>query len=166
MNAGKQFEKDFHESAEKVMATIRLKDPAASFGANEGLRFSPRNMCDFICYRKPDMFLFELKSFAGTSIPFKSMVSGKTDRRIQQMADMAHRWPGMRACVIFNCRQVSVTYLVAAADVINFMTTSDRRSIPMSWIETVGVKIQQEKKRVHWRYDLESFVSEFEPGKR
>jgi recombination protein U len=147
-NPGKKFEDDFKRSAEKVMAVIRLKDPGASFNINcngcpkSVTRFSPRNICDFIGYRHPCMYLFELKSHLGKSIPFKAIVKNKRDKRLQEMAILGKR-SGINSFIIFNWRDVgNVTVAVNAFMVDQYIRTADRKSIPYQWTIDYGIPIE------------------------
>ena len=60
MNEGKVFEKSFQESCKKEgICCIRLVD-SNKFGDHTQARFTPLNICDFICHDGQNLFLLEL----------------------------------------------------------------------------------------------------------
>ncbi len=66
-NLGKNFETKFREQWAKTVPNsfcFRLNDQMSGYiGAS-------KNPCDMICYQKPLLFLFELKSHKGNTFPF------------------------------------------------------------------------------------------------
>lgn len=64
---GKDFERHFKEDFEKIegVSAIRIYDTQ---GKNKGVT----NICDFICYKYPQIFLLECKSHAGNTFPIQS----------------------------------------------------------------------------------------------
>ena len=162
-NPGKKFEEDFKKSAEKHMLYIRLIDPAGSFniecqGCNEKkTRFSAQNICDAIAYAGTTMYLIELKSVAGKSIPIKNIVKNPRDTRLQRMADIEQQW-GVEAYVIVNFRSAdNATYAVSAYKLNRFIAATSRKSVPIGYFDAEGFKIPSQKKRTRYRYDLSLF---------
>ncbi len=154
MNSGKMFEQDFKQSSEKVMAIIRLYDQAASFGGGSKTRFSPRNICDFISYRYPFIYLLELKSHKGKSIPFVNIVTKDSDKRLGKMVELSQRL-GIRAYIIFNWRDVgNDTFAVPANLIEKYIKTAPRKSIPHEYTKDFGIKIGSKLKRVRYSYDV------------
>lgn len=151
MNAGKVFEMDFKASVPKDIFCYRLRDGTASFDGGD-TRFQGQNICDFICYIKPNLYFLELKSHAGKSIPYDCIVRNKGDKRLYDMVD-AERF-GINAYYIFNMRDISETWAVTSSKVKDYMDTADRKSIPIDFMRE-GILIQQKLKRTHYKYDLE-----------
>ena len=163
-NKGKQFEKDFQDSCKSQLTLIRLKDPSSSFNLKctgcpkQVTRFSPRNICDFIGYSYPNIFLLELKSSQGTSVPFKDIVKSKTDKRLRDMAYYSEK-KGIRSYIIFNWRRLGdVTYAVSAVKVKMYIKKAERASIPLNWTIGSGIKIPATKKITRYSYDLTSLI--------
>jgi recombination protein U len=166
MNAGKKFEEDFKKSAEKEMAIIRLYDPAASFGGGgENTRFSHRNICDFIGYSHPFMYLFELKSHLGKSVPFDKIITKESDKRLKKMVEHGKAL-GVKPFVVFNWRDVgNDTFAVHAFFVLSYIENAPRKSIPYGWTEEKGIKIKSKLKRVRYTYDINDFIINQRPIK-
>lgn len=162
-NPGKDFENDIKDSSEnRGIFCYRLRDPAASFNqADSNLRFSVRNMCDFMMFNSPTLFLIECKSHKGLSIPFTVLKTKEKDNRIKDMAEASFKHEGVEAYVLFNWRDNdNLTVAVRASFVNIFITTEGedfgkrRKSIPMQWTLDHGGIIDHRLKRVHYDYDL------------
>ena len=165
-NPGKDFEKDFQDSAIKVMDVTRLKDAPSSFNPacfkceHKKIRFTPKNLCDYICYSYPNIFYLELKSCLKKSIPFANICKTVKDTRLFEMALKEEENIGALSFVIFNWRDVdNKTYSVRAGDVNNFINYSDRKSIPYDWTVDNGIEIDSNLKRVHYSYDIEKWLN-------
>ena len=152
MNAGKIFEQSFKNSVPDDIFYYRLRDGTASWGEQENTRFQQTNICDCILYKKPNMFMLELKSHKGKSIPFGNIKSNQLEGLCS-----AQEY-GIKAGFIFNMRDVEETYYVSAIDVWNYMSATDRKSIPINYMREQGIQINQELKRVRYRYDIDKFV--------
>lgn len=68
INVGKNFEERFKEDFSRIpnSLVIRIPDQMSGYKASS-------NICDFICYVYPNIFLIECKSHAGASIPFANI---------------------------------------------------------------------------------------------
>ena len=171
INPGKQFEKDFQESALKVMSYIRLNDPASSFNTEckgckkKKTRFAPKHLCDAIGFKKPNEYLIELKSVKGKAVPFENIVKDKKDKRLFKMVE-ENRRHGAKSFVILNFRGAdNKTYAVKAKDIFSFINQPDiygwpkgRKSIPIEFAKNVGIEIRNYKKVVRYKYIIEDLL--------
>lgn len=66
-NRGKEFEKQFKQDWLKLPNSFALRLPDQMSGM-----YGSRNLCDFICYNYPRMYLIECKSCEGNTFPFSS----------------------------------------------------------------------------------------------
>jgi len=163
-NSGKVFEDNFRDSAEQVMTFIRLKDPAQSFNLEckgckkQKTRFSPKNICDFIGFKPPCMYLFELKSHLKSSIPIKAIVKNDEDKRLEKMAIMGRR-TGIGAFVVFNWRDHgNITVAVEANIVLKYIQFSGRKSIPWKFTVDEGIPIEHAEMTKNKKYFLGNFL--------
>lgn len=159
--AGKKFEEDFLNSFKDEILIIRLKDPGASFNLEctecdkNKTRFSPRNICDFIAFNGQNLLFFELKSHLGKSVPIKAIITSKRDKRLAQMAEHQERWESVFSYVIFNWRDIdNKTLMVPVYEVISFIETTDRKSIPFGFTLEKGQELYSKKKRVRYKYSF------------
>jgi penicillin-binding protein-related factor A (putative recombinase) len=173
-NPGKDFENDIAKSAEKRgIFCYRLRDQAsASFGqTDENIRFSVRNICDFIAYEYPEQYLLECKSLLKSAVPFKSLKGKESDNRIRDMGlkSIAHK--GVLAFVIFNWRDHdNLTVAVPALMVHEFIKyegrpyCKTRKSIPLQWTVENGIEITHRLKKVHYDYNLNDLIkTDYDP---
>jgi recombination protein U len=150
-NEGKRFEEDIKKSVPNWCWIYRFKDGTANFSGakNENVRFQAHNICDFMVMTIDKLFLLELKSHKGVSIPFNCI----RPKQIEEMSGIDHQ--NIRAFFIFNFRDLEKTYAVKAELVKNYIENSSRKSIPIQFCINQGIEIPGEKKKVRFRYNLE-----------
>ena len=155
MNQGKIFENSFKASIPDSNFYLRLKDSPATWGTvNEKARFTPSNACDCILHFEGVLFLAELKSHKGKSIPFSCF----RDNQLKELAKVSCRKDEV-AIAIFNFRDVAETYIVFMDNVIEFIETNNltgnRKSIPLEWCRQIGMPMNQTLKKVNYSYAVE-----------
>jgi recombination protein U len=169
-NPGKKFEEDFIGSVPDKVFHYRLNDGTASYqrveSANANIRFQQRNICDFILFDDVKLYLLELKSHKGKSVPFSCVVSPSEQRahiekgkkrRIDKLYDSRY-FPGIMAGVIFNFRDLEQTYFVDIIHVWPHINNANRKSFGIDWIRANGVLIGEQKKRTRSSYDVEDML--------
>lgn len=150
-NPGKCFENDFKVSVPDDAYYLRLND-AGGWSNAENTRFTPSNVCDCIIYDRFNMFMIEFKSHRGKSIPFSCI----REKQLQGLAKAREK--GVIAGFIINFRDLAETYFIYVEDVHFIMSKEERKSIPIDYVRTVGIKVGQEKKRTRCRYDVKSML--------
>jgi recombination protein U len=151
-NDGKKFEEDFRRSTPPEVFVHRVKD-AGSQGQH---LFGVRNICDFIYYRQPWLYLLEMKSHKGKSIPFGAL----TAEQIGGLCEEASRKVGIKAGFIFNFRDLGETYFVPAWRISEFVFGGGRKSFPVDWCRQVGKRVDQQLVRTRYRYDVDKLLRE------
>lgn len=151
MNAGKAFEVDFKASIPDNVYYLRLKDGGGWSNA-ENTRFTPANECDCILYDQYNMFMLEFKSHKGKSIPFNCI----SDKQLKSLVEAIQK--GVVAGFIFNFRDIEETYFVYADRINEYISGTERKSIPIDYIREVGTRVKQEKKRTRYRYAVEDML--------
>jgi recombination protein U len=154
---GKVFEEEIKASIPDGFYVERYKDDTAGF-------YGVTNPADYRLYREPYLFLWELKTHKGKSLPLAKI-------RLNQIKGMckADMYTGIFAGFIINFRDLAETYYVpvwrvvqdfytvGADGEIDGISPTGRKSIPVSWCKVNGTKIEQEKKRVRYTYNLKEF---------
>lgn len=158
MNEGKKFEQDIKNSVPEDVFYYRLKDGTASWGGEE-TRFQCQNACDCIMFHTPHMYMFELKSHKGKSLPFSCI----RDNQLLELVQAAHK--GVIAGFIVNLRDVDKTFYVGAVTVQELINTLDRKSIPLEFFDTQCIELYGQKKRTRWRYDILNLFYQIEVRK-
>lgn len=135
---GKGFERDFKSSCPKDVLILRLKD-------GKGLG---KNPCDFILYYYPHMYMLELKTVQGKSLPLANI-------KEHQLATMDKVWEidGIVGGFVINFRTLNETYFVDGRKMKSFVETTDRKSFPIEWVRQHGVLLPQHKARTRNRYE-------------
>lgn len=154
MNEGKKFEEDFKKSVPKSCFYYRFKDGTSSWDKGTNTRFQSKNICDCMvyAYEYGRLYLLELKSHKGKSIPINCI-------KINQIKGLLEaREYHIECYVVFNMRDVNETYAIDIRTLKAYIETTDRKSIPISFMKEVGELIPQEKKKVRWKYNLENFL--------
>jgi recombination protein U len=154
VNAGKIFEQSWKNSMPENVFYYRFRDGTASWGGeSENIRFQANNIADCLMYLKPTLWLVDLKSHKGKSIPFNCF----RDNQVKELSKaMMHE--GIKAGFIVNFRDVEETYFVKANDVEYYIAHSERKSIPLDWCRENGIRIGQRLLKVHYRYDVEGLL--------
>lgn len=153
-NEGKRFEEDFKKSVPEKYFIYRFKDGTANFKGtkNENVRFQAHNICDFQVVTENKVFLLELKSYNGVSIP----LSGIRKTQLEEMLK-ASKYKSIEPYFMFNFRPLQKVYAVKVEKVQEFIEKAERKSIPVKWCIENGVEIDGIKKKVRFKYNLESF---------
>lgn len=144
---GKKFEEDFNKSVPENWTFIRLKD-AGGWSNGSNTRFTIHNVCDFLLFTGRVLFLLEMKSHLGVSIPRSNF------RQLEDMKKYVNK-KNCQQYFILNFRDYSETYLMNLTDIEKCFQS--RKSIPLSLCREKGVKLPQTLKRVRYRYDLSTF---------
>lgn len=145
-SAGKIFEEDIKASFPLDFYVERYKDDTARF---KGVA----NPADFRLYKYPYTFLLELKSHKGKSIPLDKI----RDSQIKGMAK-AVEYRGVYGGFILNYRDLEETYYIPVMELVWFILSKQRKSIPVDWCREKGVRIAQKKKKVRYTYDIKSWL--------
>ncbi|MBY0756530.1 Holliday junction resolvase RecU [Clostridium sardiniense] len=153
-NEGKRFEEDFKKSVPEKYFIYRFKDGTANFKGtkNENVRFQAHNICDFQVVTENKVFLLELKSYNGVSIP----LSGIRKTQLEEMLK-ASNYKNIEPYFMFNFRPLQKVYAVKVENVQAFIEKAERKSIPVRWCIENGIEIDGIKKKVRFKYNLESF---------
>lgn len=135
-NLGKQFELKFKEDFSKIPeSTIdRIYDVTTGYK-------SISNVCDFICYKYPNIFYIECKSHKGASFPFVNLT------QYSKLKDKVGI-KGVRAGVILWLYEKDLV-LYVPINTISQMMTDDKKSVGIRDLDKYNIiKIPSIKKRV------------------
>ncbi|GAB6152898.1 hypothetical protein JCM17380_16480 [Desulfosporosinus burensis] len=147
VNEGKKFEKDIKNSIPADVYCYRIKDDGMNF-------LGVANICDFIVYKYPFLYLWELKSHKGKCIPFSAI-------REQQLIMLDKIDPkGVSTGFILNFRDWGETYWVETRKLQCLKGKEERKSISLDWCRTEGIKVEQRLKRTRYLFDIPKLLSE------
>ena len=149
---GKIFEEEIKKSFPEDFYVERYKDDTAGF-------YGVSNPADYRLYKYPYTFLLELKTHKGKSIPLDKI----RDTQIKGMYT-ASQYKGIYAGFLINYRDLEETYYITVQDMVAYIASTERKSIPVEWCRENGVRVEQEKKRVRYSYNLRSWLGRYYDG--
>ena len=117
---------------------------AGGWSKSSDLRFTPSQLCDCLLFTRGTLYLLELKSHTGKSIPASCLK--------QTNALTTVDYVGTFPAFVCNFRDYSETYIIGAYYVQQELSV--RKSLSLETCRELGVRIPQTKLRIHWRYDL------------
>lgn len=159
-NEGKRFEEDFKNSFSDNIMLQRFVDSTASWDKSKS-RFQVVNPCDYLVFNGKKLFYLELKSCLG-----KSMSKKNTDRQFNILLDIYEKnkksnISNMILGYVFNFRDVEETYFVDIKSLDNYYKDNvNKQSVPISWCKENCILIEQELKRVRYKYNVDKFILE------
>lgn len=176
VNTGKIFESAIKDSIPEHCLIIRLPDPPQAFSKSNLTRFSHKNPCDYLCYNSHDgkLWCLELKTTASKSMSFENIHDdAKESKMIHAHQTKAllefSKFDGVVAGFLFNFRHfegepnyVETTYFMEANDFQRMCDKIGKKSFnECDVILNGGVKVRGDKKRVRYKWDVESLFESY-----
>lgn len=169
MNSGKQFEKDFFSSIPSYCYVHRLKDSAQSYNNSEFTRFTWDNECDFFIWdgNARIFYAVECKSTKYKSMSVQLNKEDKSSKMIKlhqiESLKKISEYDGAIAGFCFNFRDekndTERLYFMNIIDFNKMMKNINKASFnEIDICLHNGVKILGNKKRVHFNWDIDSFL--------
>lgn len=146
MNYGKKFENNFKKGVGKEL--IRLYDTTNGYAG-------VKNPCDFIYYRYPYQYLFELKSVKGSRFDFSNITSNQ-----QEQLDFYSHIQGCNPMVIVEFRELKQIYILPWS-VIKRTMENNRHSLTVADCEIIVsiTKLPVTYQRINFTLDKQTFDS-------
>lgn len=158
MNNGKRFEDNFRKSIPDNIFYYRFRDGTSSWDKGSKTRFQQRNICDCMLYNGKYLYLLELKSTKGKSLPFSNIRQNQVDDLMK-----ASRHDNVIAGMVVEFSVLGQVYFMPIDLVKNWFYESERKSIPLkSFQNEPCIKIPGKKLKVNYRYNIEQFIKEVE----
>ena len=168
-NSGKQFEKDFSSSLPFYCYVHRLKDTAQSYNNSNSTRFTWDNECDFFIWDS-NAHLFYAMECKSTKYKSMSVQLNKEDKsskmiKLHQIESLVKisEYDGAIAGFCLNFRDeknnTERLYFMNIIDFNKMMQDIDKASFnEIDIILHNGIKILGNKKRIHFNWDIDSFL--------
>ena len=149
-NLGKMFENKFKDNWKTCFPQgfiYRLPDQMS------GYRYTSSNLCDFICFNEKILFLIELKSHKGASLPFKNITQYT---KLKEKVDTQ----GVRAGVVLWLYEKDLVLYIPISTITQ-MKKDGKKSVGIKAIqEGYNIKIVPSiKKRVFMESDFSVLMS-------
>lgn len=156
---GQKFEDNFRSSINrdsKDLFFYRFKDGTANWNPNEKTRFQAHNICDCMVFYRQNLFLFELKSHKGKSLPLNCI----RESQLKEMC-LAGAKENVLPFVITFFDDLGECYAIHIKYVFQFWLLSDRKSIPLSYFQENGFKIDSHLLKTNYRFDVQGFLDKY-----
>lgn len=152
-SSGKRFEESWKKSIPGDVFYYRLRDGSSSWGGNDKVRFQQTNICDCLMFDGDYLYLLELKSTKGKSLPFNNIKKHQIDDLL-----WASEYANTICGLVIEFSELEECYFIEMSHFKTFYDSTDRKSIPIDYLRGKGIKIGVEKKKVNSKFDIENFI--------
>lgn len=170
-NEGKKFESIIKSSAPPYLKIVRIPDPPQSFTQRSDTKFSKKNPYDFEVFDSLHriQYSWELKSTAQKYLTYHTCEEDEKDGKSANIQwhqieglTKASEYNNATAGFLLNFRLDSgeqLLYFLNIKDFNKMMKNVNKRSFNiMDVVLYGGIKIDGEKKRVNYRWNLDEFL--------
>lgn len=170
-NNGKRFEQSFAKSCKKRGILFERYKDNGKYGFTDKTRFSSFNVCDGHIFYQNTLFYVELKTTRQSSISFEKEKSKQTRMiKYHQIMSLNERnsYDNVYGCLVLNFepRYTKQKYydgscwLIIIDDFINWMNTTNRKSINEEECSHIGLKIDRTLLKVNYDYKIDMLLDE------
>ena len=167
-NVGKQFEKDFSSSVPSYCYLHRLRDSAQSYNNSKNTKFAWDNECDFFIWDSKHCLFYAIEckttKFKSMSVQLDKEDKSQKMIKYHQIESLTKisKFDGAKAGLFLNFRDekngTERTYFMDITDFNKMMKTINKVSCnEIDILMNNGIKIQGEKKRIHFKWYLDDF---------
>lgn len=170
-NSGKNFESIIKSNAPSYFKVTRIPDPPQSFTQRDDTRFSKKNPYDFECFDSKHRidYCLELKTTAQKYMSYHICEQDEKDKKSANIQwhqidglTKASEYDNVIAGFLLNFRLDTgeqLLYFWNIKDFNKFRKDTNKRSFNIMDVSlNGGIKINGEKKRVNYHWDLDKFL--------
>lgn len=155
INSGKRFEQNWKNSIPKDIFYYRFRDGSSSWGGNDKVRFQQTNICDCLMFDGDYLYLLELKSTKGKSLPFNNIKKHQIDDLL-----WASEYVNTICGLVVEFSDLTGCYFIEIGRFKAFYDSTNRKSIPIDYLRKNGIKIGTEKKKINSKFDVKKFIND------
>lgn len=155
INSGKRFEQNWKNSIPKGIFYYRFRDGSSSWGGNDKVRFQQTNICDCLMFDGDYLYLLELKSTKGKSLSFNNIKKHQIDDLL-----WASEYANTICGLVIEFSEFVECYFIEINKFKAFYNQTNRKSIPIDYLQKNGIKIGTEKKKINSKFDIEKFIND------
>lgn len=152
-NSGKRFEENFKNSVSENIFYYRFKDGTSAWSKQEKTRFQARNICDCLLFDGELLYLLELKSHKGKSLPLSAI----RENQIKDLYDTV-RYAKIVAGLVVNFADTEETFFMPIKLAHKWFYNGVRKSIPINEFRENCTQINAYKKRTNYYYLIDEFT--------
>lgn len=154
MKSGKSLEIGFRKSVPEDVFFYRFRDGTSSWDRGNKTRFQAYNIADCELFYKGKLFILELKSTKGSSLPYKNI----RQKQIEELTK-ASEYENIICGFVIDFSELNECYFIKISQFNEFLKTADRVSIPIKYLRENGIKIDVRVLRTNKRYDIENLLA-------
>lgn len=147
---GNKFQEDFFKSVPTVYYIERYKDSPSMYK-------KVHNPADFFLMGNVMLIQVECKTVQGISFPFSNITWAQLFKMVINCTKT-----NVVGGYLINFRDLEKTYYIRVQDLLVFMVTSCRKSIPEAVLRDIAVLVPQKKKRTRYAYDIDYLIRHIE----
>lgn len=155
INSGKRFEQNWKKSIPKDIFYYRFRDGSSSWGGNDKVRFQQSNICDCLMFDGDYLYLLELKSTKGKSLPFNNIKKHQIDDLL-----WASEYANTICGLVIEFSELIECYFIEINKLKEFYDKTSRKSIPIDYLRENGTKIEIKRLKVNNRFNISKFIEE------
>lgn len=168
---GKNFESIIKSNAPSYFKVTRIPDPPQSFTQRDDTKFSKKNPYDFECFdaKHRIQYCLELKTSGQKYMSYHTCENDEKEKKSANIQwhqieglTKASEYDNVTAGFLLNFRLDNGEQLLYFLDIKNFnkfRKSTDKRSLNIMDISlNGGIKINGEKLRVNYRWNLDEFL--------
>lgn len=147
----KRFEEDFVKSKPPKMFLLRLKTRASGFKGDD-------EMADYVAYRYPHFFVFELKSMDGLRLDFSKIRGNQITKILEAVG-----YEGIYGGIVLQLRE-NYTHWYIPINVLEQYIRDGKKSLSYKTLlsDPNIIEIASTKKRVSVRLDIDKLMGDIE----
>lgn len=151
---GKIFETYFRRSIPKEVYFYRFKDGTSSWDGGKA-RFQVKNIADCELFYNGKLFILELKSTKGKSLPYKNIRQSQIDE-----LSRASEYKDIICGFVIDFSELNECYFIKISQFNEYKNKASRNSLPIDYLRENAVKIGVELIRKHKRYAVSDILGE------
>lgn len=151
---GKRFEENFKKSIPKNIFYYRLKDNSNIWSKGTKTRFTPNNICDCFLFDGDYLYLLELKSTKGKSLPFHNIKKHQIDDLM-----WASNYANVVSGFLIDFSELDECYFIEISCFYEFYTTTKRKSLGIDFCRNNGIKIGVNRLKINKKYNVKEMIN-------
>lgn len=155
MNSGKRLESNFKKSIPDDIFFYRFKDGSSAWGGNDKVRFQSSNICDCLIFNGSKLYLLELKSTKGKSLPFTNI----RENQLKELS-LATYYKNIVSGIVIEFSDLDRCFFMYIDTITDFIRIGSRKSVPIEYCEEKGIEIEIKKKKVNNSFNIKKLLEE------
>lgn len=150
---GKCYENCFRKSIPEGVFFYRFRDGTSSWDNGSNTRFQAFNIADCELFYNNKLFILELKTTKGKSLPYKNIRKSQIEELTK-----ASMYKNIICGLVIDFSELNECYFIKINQFNEFINTSERASIPIDYLRNNAVKVGVRLLRTNKRYNVSDIL--------